>query len=285
MNWGRAKTILIILFLITDLFLMTVLVRIKIMSVQISQETIEQTVTIMKAGGIGVEPQQISSKRIENRSMIMQNFFQEPDHAAVKLLGENVKTVVFDSEQYVYQYESSRGVLDICEEQFEYRNGREPEPYREHPLPDKEAVLQLISDNLQSFGFKRGSYVAEDVWEQEGIYHVTMIPIADGVKIYGIRMHITADSKGILSISGHWFESVGMEENDPVMLMDVTSVLTEMSLKKQIPAVQISDISHGYYAAGDFLSSRELAAVPVYVIEDETGKEYMFDARIGVAVE
>ncbi len=285
MNWGRAKTILILLFLATDLFLMMVLMRIRMTSVKIPQETIEDTVGIMRDHQIEIEAQQISADRIKNRSMVMRNLFHEPETAAVMFLGETFKTITSDDEAFMYSYESSLGSLTIEENGFLYSRAAQVKPYRVHPLPGSETVQSSVSEALQVLGFQKGSFKFENLREQEGVYYVEAVPLVGNVKIYGIRMHIAADTEGILTIGGHWFEAVGTEENEPEMLPDVTSVLTEMTLKHKIPAGKVLSVGFGFYADGDFLSSRELAAVPVYVVEDEQGTVTMFDARVGAVVE
>lgn len=285
MNWGRAKTILIFLFLATDLFLLLVLMRINMTSVRIPQETIEDTVRIMAAHQVEVEAEQIPADRVKNRSMIMQNLFHEPVVAAKMFLGEEFKTVTIDDAAFVYSYENSLGSLTVTENGFLYSRAAQMKPYRVHPLPDAETMKNSISEALWNFGFEKGSFVLENLREQEGIFEVEAAPVVDDVKIYGIRMHIAMDAEGILTIGGHWFSAVETEENEPELLPDVTSVLTEMTLKNKIPAGKVLHIEFGFYADGDFLSSRELAAVPVYVIQDAQGRITMFDARVGEAVE
>lgn len=285
MNWGRAKTILIILFLATDLFLLLVLMRTKTQEMQIPRETVENAVTIMASGGIYMDAESIPKRRIENRSMIMRNLFHEPEQAAKQFLGETVTTVIADTEQYVYKYESPLGRLFVEKDKFLYQRAEEKLPYRMHPLPEKEAVIAVTASALQTMGFPKNSFKIVTLHQEEGIYTMEAVPVVDGVQVYGIRMHIQTDSRGILSISGHWFEAVGAENNEPDMLLDITTVLVEATLKRQMPQMEIASVSHAYYASDDFLNSRELAAVPVYVICDTLGNKYMFDARVGSKVE
>ena len=81
MNWGRAKTILIIMFLATDIFLLVILMRTNIETLKIPQKTIQETVKIMSENRVSIKPEQIPAKRVKNQNMIMRNFFYEPTAA------------------------------------------------------------------------------------------------------------------------------------------------------------------------------------------------------------
>ena len=126
MNWGRAKTILIVMFLITDIFLLVVLMRTRIETYQIPQKTIAETVDILSANHIDIKKEQIPSKRVENQNIIMENFCQNPQEAATKILGQEAELVDSTPEQYVYRFESSRGDLQIQGNGFCFQNKKVP---------------------------------------------------------------------------------------------------------------------------------------------------------------
>ncbi len=285
MNWGRAKTILIIMFLATDIFLLVILMRTNIETLKIPQKTIQETVKIMSKNRVSIKPEQIPEKRVKNQNMIMRNFFYEPTAAAKKILGNEVTLALSNPEQYEFQYENSFGSLYIQGNGFRFQNKKVPVVYSASQLPQAEAVSNRIVSALDRLGFTKGTTLLYNIWEQDGIYHCDVMPVFENVKIYGISMHITADCEDILTIEGHWFEPIEPEKNEPELLLDITAVLTTMALESKESLVEITDISHGYYASNEFLNSREIAAVPIYVITDRIGHAHIYDARTGTKVE
>lgn len=285
MNWGRAKTILIVMFLITDIFLLVVLMRTRIETYQIPQKTIAETVEILSANHIDIKKEQIPSKRVENQNIIMENFCQNPQEAAKKILGQEAELVDSAPEQYVYRFESSRGDLQIHGNGFRFQNNKVPVKGSAGGNVSDEEISSAVVGMLTRHGFLKDTVFIYNIWNDEGIYRCDAMPVYNGAKVHGISMHLTADGEDILTMEGHWFEPVEIGHNKQEMLLDVTAVLTNMALSGIENRIEILDVSHGFYASNDFLNSREFAAVPIYVITDSSGNTYMFDARVGTKVE
>lgn len=285
MNWGRAKTILIIMFLITDVFLLLVLMRTRVETLQIPQKTITETVEILSQNHIGIKKEQIPSKRVENQNVIMENFCQHPQETAEKLLGSGAELVSSVPDEYVYQFESPQGILYIQGNGFRFQNKKVPvtDSANNH-LPNEE-ISDIVAAVLEKHGFLKNTVFIYNIWNDAGIYRCDAMPIYNDAKIHGISMHITADAEDILTMEGHWFEPVEVEHNKQERLLDVTTVLTNMALSGIENRIEVLDVSHGFYASDDFLNSLEFAAVPIYVITDSAGNTYKFDARMGNKVE
>ncbi|MBQ2696822.1 MAG: hypothetical protein IJF61_05925 [Clostridia bacterium] len=285
MNWGRAKTILIVMFLVTDVFLLFVLMQTKFSASKIPEKTIRETVQFLGKKQIQVQPDQISKKRIKSENIFMVNFFKEPESAAKKILGEDVITVLQNPADYEYQFESPRGKLHLHDQGFSYVSSKEAVPYNIDSLPGAEAATSFITDALQGLGFDKATVSIVNLYEQDGFYHLTAVPVCGGVNIYGINMHIVADSEGIVTLEGHWFIAGEEAKGEEETLLDITTVLTELALKHTGEPMVISEIGTAYYASDDFLGSLEITAVPIYVIKDEAGGVHLFDARVGSAIE
>ena len=285
MNWGRAKNLLIILFIITDIFLLILLLQIKFTASQIPEDIIEKTAIILQDHGIQVQSEQIPQKRVENRNVIMENFFRLPDEAANKLLGDEAQASVSNSQLYEYRYESPEGTLHIKDSGFTYQSKKTKKPYEADKLPSPEHLTEMVLRKLSDLGFSKRTTVVSRITNHDGIYGCVVEPTYENRKIYGIAMHITVDSEDILSIEGNWFTAEGSEAYGQEKLLDVTAVLTGLIYHEGKTPMTITDISFGYYAADDYLDSREIVAVPVYVITDEPGSIHVFDARVGTAIE
>ena len=285
MNWGRAKTILIIMFLITDIVLLFVLMQTKIRTLQIPEKTIRETVQILSARQIQIQPEKISKKRIHGTNMFMINFFKEPEAAAKKVLGQDAITILQNPTHYEYHFESQRGYLHLHDQGFSFANKKEPAPYSPEALPGAEPVTAFIVEALNGLGFDKTTLSVVDVYEKDGFYHATAVPVCGGVEIYGIQMYIMSDSEDIVTLEGHWFIAGEEAENEGETLLDITTVLTEMAMHHNGEPMVVSEIGTAYYASNDFLGSLEITAVPIYVIKDEAGGVHLFDARVGSAIE
>jgi len=285
MNWGRAKTILIIMFLVTDVVLLFVLMQTKLRASRIPEKTIQETVQILTSRQIQIKPEQISDKRMTSKNMLMTNFFKEPEVVAKKLLGQGAVTVFENPGHYEYQFESSQGTLHLRGEGISYVSKKEVVPYGAEGLPGGETISAMVLEALQKFGFEKATVSLENIYEQDGLYHVTVVPIHNGEKIYGINMHITADSEAIVTLEGHWFIAGEETENKEETLIDITTVLTELALRHEGDSMVISEIITAYYVPYEFLGSFEITAVPIYVIQDEAGGVHLFDAHTGEAIE
>ena len=105
MNWGRAKTILIVLFLMADAFLLIVMLRTHFNTTRLSDDAIVQTVQVLQTKSIQVDAKQIPNRRIKNQNVVIENFFCRPVEAAQRILGPDASLVSEEPSQYAYTYD------------------------------------------------------------------------------------------------------------------------------------------------------------------------------------
>lgn len=284
MNWGRAKTILIIMFLVTDIFLLVVLLQTKLVFTRVPEQTVTETVRILQNNGLEIEPSIIPRRRAENRNIIMRNAFEEPAIAADRMLG-SFETKKADQLQHEYHFVSKQASLFVSNIGFTYCRTKEPKPYGFGNEPTAEALQSRITDQLGRLGFDKKETFINDGRLENGLYFCQAVPLYHGVKIYGISMHIVADSEDILSLEGSWFRAVEAEVYEQEPLLDITAVLTGLIYREDCQNMHIMQIENAFYAADDYLSSREIAAVPVYTMTDSKQRRLFFDARVGNMIE
>ncbi len=285
MNWGRAKTILLVLFLLTDLFLLVVLLQARLTAQKISEQTVSEVVSILQNAQIEIEPEQIPVKRIPNQNIIMRNFFQNPDEAALTMLGDRAQAISVFPERYEYQFSSQSGTLYVKKDGFFYESTKETVPFHAEALPTDSNVKTHVLNALSHLGIQKGTAEVYHLAQVNGLYLCDVRPVYRQQPIYGVSMRVTVDSEAVVNISGHWFVVEEIEENSREGLLDVTTVLTDLIFEEGRVPVKIESVGHGFYMADEFLSSREIVAVPVYVITEVSGNKRIFDARVGTAVE
>ncbi len=284
-NWGRAKTILIVLFLLADLFLFVVLLQTKQNVQRISHQTISELVTVLNERGIQVQAEQIPVRRMQNQSVIMRNFVVDPMETAALILGSDVVTVESNPEQHLYHFESPSGKLFIQNNGFLFESRKESEPYQSGKIPGEESVISHITTLLHRKGIKRGTAEVISLTQENGVFSCVLRPVFSKYSIYGVNMQLQFDSQDIIRMEGHWFVGQEAEKADQNALLDITTILAGLLFDENQAPLEITEIRQGYYAADAFLNSREIAAVPVYTITDSVGNQRLFDGRTGTVIE
>jgi len=283
MNWGRAKTILIVLFLALDVFLLVILMRTRLSSLQISEDTVIKTAHILQEHGIHITPEQFPVQRKANRNVILKNYFETPSQAAEQLLGRHFDTLLFDSEAHAYRYENQEATLCINGTTFTYEVKRQPSSLVREGTIEKET--ERILHLLESMGFAKETLAPISFSKTEKGYSLEVVPVYKKARVYGVVMHITADNEGILTISGNWFTPVATEQQENERLLDVTTVLVNLMYRPELQGIRVERLESGFLVHDDFLSSREIAAVPVYILTEKKGERFYVDARTGVQMQ
>ncbi len=285
MNWGRAKTILLVLFLLTDLFLFVVLLQTRMNVQNISDQTVSEVVSILQEHGIQIEPEQIPVKRMPNQSVIMRNFFRNPEETAKTILGEDAQATSVFPEQYEYLFESQRGKLLIQKSGFSFESKKAAMPFKTENLPGESNIRSHVLGALSRVGIRKGTAEIYEITGENGLLYCSVRPLYKQQPIYGVSMSVVIDSEGVINMEGRWFVAEDVEESGQEGLLDVTTVLAGLIFEEKVAPLAIATVSHGFYMADEFLDSREIAAVPVYVITEVGGARHMYDARVGIAVE
>ncbi len=279
MNWGRAKTILIMLFLCVDIFLAIVLMQTRANVSTLSEETVAATVHVLEKHNISLDASAIPEKRVANRNVIMRNHFDDPVAVAKKMLDEFTVQKA-DEAKVDYQFESEEAFLKVSEARFYYSKLKKREPYKTGNEPSPDSMAGKVLNELSKLGFDKKEMVITNARFENGIYHCYVLPTYDEASIYGIKMQVTADRQELLHIEGSWFSPEGTDRYDSESLLDITSVLTAMVYRDDFRGMNIKGLEAAFYAGGDYLQSREIEAVPVYVVTTESGRIF-FDGRTG----
>jgi len=284
MNWGRAKTLLIALFLLVDVFLLLILLQTRLASVKISDDIIQKTVQILNEHQIEVSAGQIPDKRQENQILTMKNYFEKPLEAAERLLGDTFETVASNMETHEYKFKTSSATLEVVGTSFTYSHQPKQNKAKKEAEKSTEELYDAIENMLIELGFAKNSFSVVSLQKREGLYECEVFPQYDKMRIYGVKMYVTADDDDILSIAGDWFTSYSVEQIEDAPLLDITAVLTKMMYESSCQGIKVQQVESGFLALDEYLSSREMAVVPVYIITDVQNVRHYFDARSGNAI-
>lgn len=270
MNWGKIKTILIILFLFTDIFLAFSIFTAQKKETEIPPEVIDATIKILSDRNISVDDSVISVKippaavlQADNvisdfaefaHSLLGDSFFEESDGVfrtsdkSLKLSGNN-----FDLEYLTPQNISDSGTLSEAEE--------------------------FVFSYLKEHGFNVSDAKVVSAKPEGEAYRLKICDYAENMPIYSSNIDISASKDTIMSVSGSWFNKRdSITQNSS--LKNITGILVDFatSYDASVPA-KIESIELGYSVFDDATYHKAASLIPVSKIKLDNGAEYFIDSR------
>lgn len=292
MNWERAKTILTFMFLAVDVFLLIVLLQSEFSATRLADSVVEETVSVLRAHQITVDAEKIPLKRAKNQNVVMRNYFEEPERIAKNMLG-SFAAVQSDSATHTYEYRHEEKSLSIHGTRFLYRYAKQ-----DSALYDKDADRQYnaaqmaksVSERLEKLGFDKNTLRVCEGTFCDGLYTCRVMPLYQQTAIYGVAMQVTMDREDVVQLEGTWFKPISAEADEEERLIDVTSVLSGLVFENTNRDIILHRIENAYFVDESYLDNREVAAMPVYVIEGErqtAGRQvlcWIFNAKNGAVI-
>ena len=279
MNWERAKTVLIIFFLIINICFASILVYMRYSDETLSEDTVKTTVTLLAQHGITIKDSNIIPKqKMKNQNYSLTTLMFSDNKLLKKWLGVGYQLSSEDSSAYRFVYQNANKKLILDKTNIEFVNNKKIVLLT--PKSDKDIEEFLIS-KLKELNFNKKEYYFSKIWFENGLYHGIISPLADNTKILGIELNISADKEEIISVKGNYFTQNGEEKFDENSLLDTTAILANMVYLPEKPDSEIKEISYAGYVSDVYVENKEVTAVPVYVIEFTDGQKFYYDARTG----
>ncbi|MBE7027949.1 MAG: hypothetical protein E7407_02800 [Ruminococcaceae bacterium] len=268
MNWGRAKTILIILFLLIDMLLLGFLFVVKNGVNYIKEETARDTATVLNEHNIKVETEQIPLKRVDKKILYFENLACTPELAAELFFGKNY-SVSGGNDCKVYT--SLTESVTIEKSTILYENNRKIIPCKSF-----DEIKKAVLSDLKRFGFNEDEVILKNNDIKNGVCSVQLIQRYDGITVNGTEMNVVADSSGIIKMHGRWFDLKSVE-NTYEKLPDITSILINMIYNPDYNGLKINDIKAVYYIPLQYIDGAEVCAYPVYEVTGDNNKQYILE--------
>lgn len=279
MNWERAKTVLIIFFLIINICFASILVYIRYGDETLSEDTVKTTVELLSQHGIRIKDENIIPKqKMNNLNYNLTTLMLSDKKVLKKWLGDGYELSSEDSSEYQFTYQNDNKKLVLNKTNIEFLNNKNLVLLTKKSERD---IEDFLASKLKEFNFNKKEYYFSKVWFENGLYHGIISPLADNTKILGIELKISADKEEIISVKGNYFTQNGKEEFDAKGLLDITAVLAKMVYLSEKPVFEMSEISYAGYVSDIYIENKEVTAVPVYVIGFADGQKFYYDARTG----
>ena len=261
MNWSRAKTILIFLFLGTAIFQLFVIFTSDNKANKISPEIITSTVQILKENGININKSIIPK---ENHSLPMataDNAITDYSEFASLLIG-NDYTIENEKE-----YSSDIGTIRFYANRFNFTM-KNSAVYSENK---DNVAIDNSKKFLEGIGFDL-STAEKEVKKTESGYCVVYTNTAASLPVFNSQTIVSYNN-----IQGTWFNIT--DATDTVRLKSITSVLIDL-IKEDIPKpAEITDISLGYIIPENKMYQKSVTLIPAWQITFDSGEKITIDAR------
>ncbi len=270
MNWSRVKTVLIILFLCTDIFLLATYLTSKYASSTVSPEVIESTVEVLKNNNITVDPAIIPQKIPSVVSLDAENVISDYETFSQKILGSEIETIDFG-------YESVAGKVTFYGDRFNFvKNTMIDAIIDVIPVTDEKIAKDVTVSSLQQLGFDLEN--AEIITEKSDTgFTVTLENKANSLPIFNSQVVVELSKSGITSVSGIWFNETE-SQNGNNNIKSITSALIDFIPDAKTPA-KITEIELGYNIFDKASYHKSSTLIPVWKVTTQDGDTYLLDAR------
>ena len=270
MNWGRVKTVLIILFLATDLFLLGIYMTSKHSSSTIPAQVIEDTVTVLANNNITISPDIIPRKSQSAPYAEAENVISDYETFAKNLLGSDIKKTDFG-------FESDMGKVTFYGDRFNYTSTADHFSFgNANAISDSNTLEELVTTNLKRYGFDLSSATISTK-KQEDSFIVTIENAANSLPIFNSQVVATISKNGESSLSGIWFNKTESSGND-AELKKVTSALIDF-IPELPDGSEIVKLEIGYNIFDKESFHKSATLIPVWNITCKDESTYLLDAR------
>lgn len=274
MNWSKAKTVLIVFFLIINIFLVCNIVYSANKATVITPEILASTVEVLAKNDITINSDIVSRKSSVLPYVEANNIITSNDEFAEKMLGTGCTAV--GNSQYTApnlsltvngDYFSFIAAAPVCADITSGINA-------ENAQKTAAAVLDKYSVQL-------GRYDTE-VQQNGDTYEVIFTKKIKSSYVFSSKLRVVMTAKGVSEISGVWFNEISKVTafSKKNSLNSITGVLVEFILNEQRPQgdITITDLNLGYYIDGG-IYHKSAVLTPAWEIVLSDGSRYYADAR------
>lgn len=262
MNWYRAKTILIVFFVLTNIFLLYNIIFTGRNDTYIKDEIILYTTDILKKNGIEINTD-IPKKKKTVRQFNANNIVTDYDEFAKTLLGEEYQKTSENA------YVSGIGELTFAGDRFSFK----PNGYKIEKTYKNKA--DMAKECLKAFKINISDYTAEET--EEGVLFKKEI---DNMEVFNSEITVKFSKDALSEISGVWFEK-SSDISAMAEMKPITSVLIDILSSPEKPSEnsKITGLTLGYMVYDTESYHKSLMPMPVWKINFDGNNFIYMDAR------
>jgi len=240
MDWSKAKNILIIAFIITNLFLAYVLIDSKnIDNPIIDDEFITDVRNLLLEKDIKIDstiPTEIPSLPL----LTIEYETYKPVDLASKFLGQYTTENIEGKEYYRNGTET---LIINNENEIIYTND---DNVKKIESLEKKDLIKIAEDFIKDKGFASNDYKLSDFRESNGTYYIEYNKVIQDTFFEKSYMKFNIDASGIKKFERYWVSSAELGDNN-MTLMSAPRALLKLITMKDAYGKTITDISACYY--------------------------------------
>ena len=275
MQWYRAKTILIVFFVIINAALLLYLTVDRVTNSRANGVVLESTVELLKKNGISVDYELIknASSPDKIKNVYAQNVIGNYSYFAENILGDDIASENKNS------FKSPIGTVTFTADRFEARakDGK----YLFESEKDIKNPQTFALQYVKYLGFEADrSMIRKTNSYSDGITTVIFNKKFNSKEVFDAVLAAELDEKGIKAIYGTWFNE-RKTTMAPTDLKGISGVLIEyMNMQRDASKeIVIKNITLGYAVGDNDIYHESVMLTPVWKIEVEKGESVLIDAR------
>lgn len=265
MEWGKAKTILIIFFVFVNIFILAKYISNSIFDSD-NEEITDGVIQILKRNNITIDKDIIPKEDYYLEQFNVTNDVKSASEV-LKIAFHDVKNIKSTDDDFSFEYSTKK-----------FSN-----------LNEKKALNFVKSELRNSRILTNTDYKIINVLNNDGTYSVTYSPSFNNENIVDIRLVFNINKNGTVKVNGYnWLiDSIEGTEN-VIKASSVTEVLLNFAndgeVKKILP-IKITGVDIKYYVGSRAGEISTVTALPVWRISTDKNKYFYFDIRDGQKIE
>lgn len=280
MDWTKAKTILIIVFLFTNIFLGYELFELSMGSNYINDTRINEIVDYLKDSNIAVNMDVPHRAKPLPTILVRYKSFSK-DEAAAIFFGNSKITDVMQNENSMWLSDGNISVQTRDTNELHYVNKAIAPSNAPNERKSKKAAESFIS----KMGIGGGGRFFMGETAAGGYYKFSYGQKYSGVPVYNSYIEITANETGVHEARMVWFDSIKDHTNTTEVVSSIGVLLkVQQVLKNSGSNVAVNGMEQGYYFNVTGASSKavEGTAFPVWKVNTNIAVLYInaYDEKV-----
>ncbi len=265
MNFGRAKTILIFLFIIINLFLVGYIFATSNDITTPDKKTVETTKQVLKSRNI-ILNEKINLKSGEKINYLnLEAVTKDEKVFASKLLGS------FKAKGSTYT--GDFGDLTITNGSFVW-NIKDNHNFSEF---NEKKVKKYAVDFLQNHEIDTSVLKATDISHEDGNYKVTFSHFFFDKELFNIKTYVFVSGGGVYKIEGNIFALESLSGSEQTC-NPINTLLNYSATKNIEKTEEIIQINSGYYSESSPTNYKSISVQPCFELVFADGTKLYFDA-------
>ena len=266
MNFGRAKTILIILFAIVNLFLIGYIFVTSDDITTPNSKTISDTVKILNERNVFLD-KSVKITKSDNINYLNLNGITTDERVlASKLLGEYTKK----NNKYVGDF----GDLEIKNGEFIW-NVKDNHTIKNF---DQKNVTRYVFSFLKDHQIDTSDLKAESAELVDGNYKVVCHHYFFDKELFNVSTEVYVSGGGVYQVKGRIFTLDSLSQSETQANNPINVLLNYSANKNKEEKAEIIAINAGYCTENDPKEYKSLSAQPCFELVFKSGERLYFDA-------